>query len=396
MSAPHPMLGRLPWLLLIAVLLAGCGTIRGWFGKGGKDSDPGEPAVLVKFEPSLAPKRVWSKSIGKGEDRLWLRQAAVAAEGRVYAADVSGRAHAFDAATGRELWRSRDKLQFSTSPGVGAGAVVLGTLNGEVVALNADTGEQRWRVGVLSEVVARPLVASGVAIVRGSDGRVYGLDLADGRRRWAYDRSLPALTVRGSGAPALGQEVVYVGYDDGSVIALRIIDGLRVWEHTVAEPEGRSELERMADIDGEIAVGLDAVYAVSFKGRMASLSVGGGEPVWNREVASATGAALFRDRVLVADLDGNVWALDRNTGNALWRQDALAHRWLSTPVVHGDYLLVGDLDGYLHWLRLDSGELAGRLRHGKRPIRATPQVSPEGLAYVVDTKGKLAAYRLGD
>lgn len=383
-------------LVTVVLLVPGCGTIRGWFGKGKAGTEVGEPAALVKFEESIRPRRDWSRSVGDGEGRLWLRQAPAVAEGRVYTADIDGRVSALSQDKGNVLWNNKTKLHFSTSPGVGAGAVVVATLEGEVIALDADTGAERWQTRVLSEVVATPVITQGLAIVRASDGRVYGLDLADGRRRWVYDRSLPSLTVRGSGTPALGQDVVYVGYDDGSVVALRIVDGLRVWEQTVAEPEGRSELERMADIDGEIQVGLDALYAVSYKGRVAALSNSGGAPVWTRELKSATGVALARDRVVVVDVEGNVWALDRNSGNALWRQDALGFRWLTTPVIHGDYVLVGDVEGYLHWLRLDTGELAGRARLGGDPIRATPQVSPEGVAYVVNTEGKLAAYRLGD
>ena len=317
------------------------------------------------------------------------------AEGRVYTADPSGRVAAFDLDAGREIWRIKDKSRYSTPPGVGAGVVVLGTMEGEVVALDADTGGERWRERVLSEVVARPLVSDGLAIVRSSDGRVYGLDLADGRRRWVFSRGLPALTVRGNGSPALGQGVIYVGYDDGTVVALRIVDGLRVWEHIVAEPEGRSELERMADIDGEIGVGVNALFAASFKGRLAALDVTGGNPLWNRELASATGVALARDRVIAVDLQGNVWALDRDNGNAIWRQDALAMRWLTTPAIQGEFVVVGDLDGYVHWLRLDSGELAARERLGSKPIRATPQVSLEGVAVLVNTDGKMAAYRAG-
>lgn len=385
---------RLLVLALLFAPVAGCGTIRGWFGKGDKTPDPGEPAPLVKFDPLVKPDRLWSKSTGKGEGRLWLRQAPAVAEGRVYTADPGGRVMALEIESGRELWQVKSKLHYATPPGVGAGVVVVGTLEGEVVALDADTGSERWQVRLLSEIVARPLVSAGVAVVRSSDGRVYALDLADGRRRWVFARGLPSLTVRGSGAPVLGQDVVYVGYDDGTVVALRIADGLRVWEQIVAEPEGRSELERMADIDGEIEVGLNALFAASYKGRVSALGTTGGNPLWNRELASAVGVALHRDRVIAVDRQGNVWALDRDTGSALWRQDALAMRWLTTPAIHGDYVLVGDLDGYLHWLRLDSGELAARVRVGGDPIRATPQVSPDGIAVAVTTDGKLAAYRL--
>ena len=381
-------------IFFLVVVLGGCGTIKGWFGKGDDKGEVGAPAPLVKFDAALKPDRLWSRSAGKGEGRLWLRQSPSVAEGRVYVADIGGRVAALDTVSGRELWRIKSKLRYSTPPGVGAGVVVVGTMDGEIVALDADTGAERWQDRLLSEIVARPLVSGGLAIVRSSDGRVFGLNLADGSRRWVFTRRLPTMTVRGNGAPVMGQDAVYVGYDDGTVVALRLEDGLRVWEQTVAEPEGRTEMERMADIDGEIAVGIDTLFAASFKGRLAALNTAGGSPVWNRELKSATGVRLAGDRVISVDLEGNVWALDRDNGNAIWRQDALAMRWLSSPAVHGDYVLVGDLEGYLHWLRLDNGDLAGRARLGGDPIRAAPQVSSDGVAVVVNTKGKMAAYRV--
>lgn len=385
---------RLAAIILLAAFLGGCGTIKGWFGKGDDKDQVGAPAPLVKFDAAVKPDRLWSRSAGKGEGRLWLRQSPSVAEGRIYVADIGGRVAALDIASGRELWRIKTKLRYATPPGVGAGVVVVGTLDGQIVALDADTGAERWQDRLLSEIVAQPLISGGMAIVRSSDGRVFGLDLADGSRRWVFSRGLPSLTVRGNGAPVLGQGLIYVGYDDGAVVALRLADGLRVWEQTIAEPEGRTELERMADIDGEIAVGLDTIFAASFKGRLAALNAAGGTPVWNRELKSATGVHLAGDRVIAVDLEGNVWALDRNNGNAIWRQDALAMRWLSSPAVHGNYVLVGDFEGYLHWLNLDDGELAGRVRLGGDPIRATPQVSADGVAVAVNTEGKMAAYRV--
>ncbi|MBB5014948.1 outer membrane protein assembly factor BamB [Rehaibacterium terrae] len=389
------MMRRLIVLFVCAALLAGCGTRVGkWFGSSSKDNVDA-PAELTDFAPSVGVDKLWSLRLGKGERRLWIRQAPAVVEGRVYAATLQGRVVALDLESGRELWRSETGMRLSGGPGAAGGFVVVGSLDGDVLALDADSGAERWRTRVSSEVISRPLLAHGMAVVRSNDGRVFGLDLGEGARRWVFDRGIPALTVRGNASPVLGQGLVYLGYDDGTVVALRVQDGLRVWEQVVAEPDGRSELERMADVDGDLQVGLSEVFAISFKGQMLAMDAANGRPLWTRDTGSYAGLALLGDRLVVADKAGSVWAIDRNSSSALWRQEALAHRWLTTPAVQGDYAVVGDLQGYLHWLRLGNGELAARVRLGKEPIRATPQVSPEGILVAIDTYGELAAYRLG-
>lgn len=405
------MLRRLPLLILLIGATAGCSTLSGWFGGKSEKKLATEPAPLVKLSPQLRVQKLWSVSLG-GEGMLGLRQKPVIDGSRLYAVDNGGQVHAIDARSGRGLWRTRvvssetmrswrfwKKQARATGltggPAAGNGLVVVGGRNGEVVALDADTGAIRWTKKVSSAVIAAPLVTADRIIVRSHDGRVFGLDPADGSRKWVFDRGLPTLSVRGNSAPVLGQGVAYVGYDDGSVIALSVNDGLRVWEQIVAEPDGRTELERMADIDGELQVGADEVVASSYHGTTMSMRANNGAPLWARDIGSHAGVALLADKVVVSDKSGNVWALDRNSGADLWKQDALQRRWLTTPAIQGEYAVVGDVEGYLHWLRLDNGQFAARVRVEKGLIRGTPQVSGDGVLYALSTDGKLAAYSLG-
>lgn len=400
-------------LLLLSFILAfasGCQTVKGWFG--GDKSKALEPAELTDIGNPIAVRKLWSSSIGNGEDKLDLSLRPVLDGGRTYVIDDNGVAYALDASTGKSLWKTElvdvshinkwliwrkqvKEAGLSGGPAASNGLVVIGGRNGEVFALDADTGHKRWQAKLTSEVISTPLITSDRVVVRTNDGRVFGLDPADGTRKWVFDRGLPTLSVRGNGAPVQAQDLVLIGYDDGSVVALGLLDGAHAWEQIVAEPEGRSELDRMADIDGEIQVSGEDVYAVSYHGQTMSLTLANGRPLWNRDIGSYSGLALQGDKVLVADSAGTVWALDRNTGGALWKQTALARRWLTTPVVQGDYAVVGDFDGYLHWLKLDTGEIVGRARVEHAVIRGTPQVSADGVLYVLTTEGKLAAFRLG-
>ena len=199
--------------------------------------------------------------------------------------------------------------------------------------------------------------------------------------------------LRGNAPPVIQGDMVYIGYDSGFVVALSLLDGRQQWEQRVSEAVGRTELDRMVDIDGEIVVTPGELYAVSYKGDIMAMDPNSGRPLWTRDLSAFTGLALSGDRLLLSDSRGTVWALDRRSGAALWRQDGLAFRWLTTPVVQGDYVVVGDLEGYLHWLAVDSGEFAGRERLGRKPIRATPVVA-DGRLYAVTTDGKLAAFGL--
>lgn len=397
--------------LLIATILTfatGCTTVKNWFGS--RKNQALEPAELVEIANPIAIRSSWSRNLGDGQEKLGLRQRPAIEGERLYVSNDDGRVLALDlnsgdtiwdseaVKTGKEgsrifFWRRKDiDAGLSGSPGVANGLVVIGGRNGEVVAFDADTGTERWRASVTSEVTATPLVSGGFVVVRSNDGRTFGLDASDGTRKWVFDRGVPGLGLRGNGAPVAGSGLVYLGYDDGSVIALRLADGQRVWEQLVAQPDGRNDLERMADVDGELQVGIDALYATSYKGQTMAIETSTGRPLWNRDSGGYGGLALLADRVILADSAGNVWALDRYNGSALWKQDVLARRVLTSPAIHGDYAVFGDLEGYLHWIRIADGTVAGRTRIERAPILGTPQVAANGLLIAVTNEGKLSAF----
>lgn len=376
--------------LLLVGLLAG--ALIGCNSSKRENVEP--PAELSKIEPSVSVTRLWRQDLGKGERRLGLRQRPAVDGNRVFAADPKGNLYAFDAASGKSLWQNKTELRLSSSLGLGEDTLVVGTLDGQVVAYNPDSGSERWRAQVSSEVIAAPAIDRGLVIVRSIDGRVFAFSSTDGERRWAYDRGIPALTLRGNSTPLATEGVVLVGYDSGIIVALRGDNGTQIWEQTVGLGEGRTELQRMVDIDGDMALDQGELFAASFNTQVIALSLQqGGRPLWNRDVSSYAGIAVHGEKVLVADRDGTLWALDRGTGAALWKQESLAHRWLSTPAVQGNHVVVGDLEGYLHWFNLDDGKPSARQRLGDEPIRAALQVV-NGVLYAVTIDGELAAYRL--
>lgn len=383
-------------LAICVAALAGCSTVRGWFGKdGGAGGDANEPAELTDFAATANVAPLWSENVGKGEDRLGIRQGPAVQDNRVYAAAVEGGVRALDLLDGRPAWHfSGDKhMRLSGGPGVGDGLVVVGSLDGDVLALDAESGAEKWRAKVTNEVIAAPAVGGGLVVARSNDGRVTAFDAATGERRWFWVRDVPMLSVRGNDAPVLGPGFVFVGNDDGTLVALSATDGRPLWEQAIAQPEGRNELERMADIDGSPALDGTVLIATSYKGQTMAVDGPTGRPLWAAQQGGAGRVGVASDRVVVSDRTGNVYALDKAGGSTLWMQPGLVRRGLTGVAIHGDYAVVGDAEGYLHWLRLDTGEFAARQRLGRDPIRATPVVLGNVLlAQSID--GRLGAYQL--
>jgi outer membrane protein assembly factor BamB len=384
-------MARVAVVLLSAALLGGCGTIRGWFDR---DEDANAPAELAEISPTLQVQPIWSASAGKGEGRTGARQGPAIADGRVYAAALEGGVRAFDLQTGAVAWHAPSEFRLSGGPGVGDGLVVVGGLDGEVVALDAATGAQRWTAEVPNEVIAAPAIGQGVVLVRSNDGRVTAFDAATGERRWFWTSDLPLLTVRGYGEVVLAPNLAFVGTDGGELVALALQDGRELWRLPVAQQEGRTELDRMADIDGGVLLDATTLYASSYKGRTLAVDGPTGQPLWASEQGGAGRVGNGPNVVVVSDAKGTVWALDKATGSAMWQQDALARRDLSGVAVQGEHAVVGDFDGYLHWISLADGSIAARDRVGNDAIRSAPRVA-DGVLVVQDIEGRLRAYRVG-
>ncbi|WP_269791637.1 outer membrane protein assembly factor BamB [Stenotrophomonas sp. Iso1] len=388
-------------LALVAMTLTGCSTVKGWFaGKDAEAKKALEPAELVKFEPTLKVSKIWSTSVGKGEGRIGLRQVPMVADGRVYAAAVEGGVHALDLQTGREVWeykpakeKKKPKLRLSGGPGVGEGLVVIGTLDGQVIALDASNGTEKWKSRVPGEVIAAPAIAQGLVFVRSNDGRTTALDAATGEQRWFNTQELPSLTVRGNAPVVAGPGALFIGNDDGTLSALAMQDGRPLWEQSVGTPEGRTELERMADIDGAPVLEGNTLYVSSFKNETMAIEGPTGRPLWSRDHGGGGGVAVTSGNVVVTDGKGTVYGLDKTSGSAMWSQQALARRSVTGAAVQGDYAVVGDYKGYLHWLRLSDGELAARAKSGGDALLAAPVVA-DGIAVVQNVDGKLTAFRL--
>jgi outer membrane protein assembly factor BamB len=376
-------------IALSLLTLNGCSWVRGW-----GDPEPGDPAPLVEFEPSLEVRKVWSVDVGDGMGKHGLSMPPVYADGAIYTADYEGRLVAVDAESGRKRMDLKTEQPFSGGPGLDEDHLYMGTIDGRVVAYDRRNGAELWNAQVSSEVLAPPGSADGIVVVRCIDGRVFGLDASNGRRLWIYDHSVPLLTLRGNADLLVRAGVAFVGYDDGSVVSLRVSDGSVAWSQTIVSPEGRTELDRLADIGQRMAFIASDLIVSSYKNRVVSLAADSGRMLWFKDIASATGVQIDRTNLAISEKNGDLWMLDRRNGSTQWKIDRLTNRELTRPTFYGNYVVVGDLEGYLHWFDTDIGSFVARVRAGKDGFAAAPLTVGTTL-YVLTHDGDLIAYRAG-
>lgn len=378
---------------VIAAFLAtasGCGM----FGGGGEDPiEP--PAELVEFEPRLEIERVWNVRVGGGADALRLALAPATDGTRIYAGAHDGQASAFDAETGRRLWETRTQLPLAAGPGFGSGVVAFGTNDGDLVTLDAETGEERWRLQVGGEVLASPAIGADVVVLSTVDGRLRGYSVLDGRLLWTVEHAVPALTVRGNTEPVISGTSVVAGFDNGRLGAYELATGETRWEAPLAAPAGRTELDRIVDISAGLAVVGNDVYAVGYNGRAVAVGLETGLLLWQQEISSYAGLGAGFADVYVADDLSQVVALDRQTGTRRWTQPELRLRDISRPTFYRGTVVVGDLEGYLHWLDSQDGSFLARERVGSQRITSAPLVVGANI-YAQGEDGTLAAFTIAE
>ncbi|MGN6314414.1 MAG: outer membrane protein assembly factor BamB [Rhodanobacteraceae bacterium] len=394
-------------LSLLAVLPAftGCSLISKIVS--GKDN-VNPPRELTKFTPTVQVQRLWKESIGDGSGRSGVRLAPAYADGKLYVASVDGKLAALDANTGKTIWRDDTRThgwfgfghkhypdaRYAGGPSVSGDLLVVGTLDGHVYGMDAATGKQRWAAEVSDEVVSPPAIDNGVVYARTNDGRIYALDAATGARKWVNDQGdVPLLSLRGNGPLLVAHGVVFYGSDDGKIVALRSDTGSAQWQQAIAKGEGRSDIEKLDDADDTLLLDGDTLYATAYHGQIASIDAPTGRINWSHPFSSYVGVGAVGNQLIGVDDKSQVWAFDTSNGADMWKQDGLEYRWLTAPAMQGHYAVVGDLQGYVHWLDLKNGSFAARERLSRDAIRARPVVVGDTV-FVEDESGNIAAYRI--
>lgn len=372
-------------------LLAACAAALLLVACGSQDNTE-PPAPLVKFTPKVQVQEVWSADVGAGAGDILLGLVPAVDGGHVYAAGRDGDVSAYDAATGKRIWRTDTKMKLGGGPGVGAKLVAVGSTSGYVQALAADDGRSLWKHFVNGAVIAAPAVSDTVVVVHTGDGHLIGLSAADGHQLWIVSRDVPRLTLRGNGSPVIRGSTVYAGFDDGNLMALKLADGQVQWETPVAVPTGQDELQQMVDLDGEPLISFGIIYAATYQGKLAALTADAGQPLWTAAMSSYNGTSIADGRLFVSDEHGIVHAYNAASGEEEWKQPAMRARTLTRPTPFHGTIAVGDYDGYVHFLSQKTGELVARVRADSERISAAPVVAGDELIVLSDG-GELVAYK---
>lgn len=375
-------------------LLLLCGWLTTACGIFSDDEEVQGPAELQDFNEEIELDRVWRSNIGNGQGDKYNRLAPALAGNRVFVASNNGNVIGFEAESGRRLWRTRLDHTLSGGVGIGEGLVLVGTEDSLVIALSLESGEVLWEAQVASEVLSRPQAARGVVVVQSIDGTLTGLNASNGERRWLYESTVPVLSLRGTSSPLIVENFVLAALANGSVVSVALDNGTLRWEERVAIPTGRSEIDRLVDIDGELSLADNGlVYAPSYQGNLAAVDVVTGQSRWRAEESSTVGAAFgFGNVYVVSDRD-LVKAYRIGQPTPLWTNDQFTLRQLSQPTAFGNYLAVADFEGYVHFLSQVDGRVVGRVRVDRSGVRA-PMVVRGDLLFVYGNNGNLVALRV--
>lgn len=374
------------------LLLACVGTLSACSGFFDKDNTP-KPNALVQFKAQTRPHQLWKTSTGSGAGKEYLKLTPAMSESAIFTSSTNGVVTSTAKANGRTNWRTSTGFTLTTGPGAGDGIVVIGSMHGNVVALNEATGSTKWTTNVNGELIANPAVGQGYVIIKALDGTVTALSVNDGHKAWSFKQTEPDLILRGSSTPVVRENHVITGFANGNLASASLSSGQISWVQQLAVPEGAFAIERMIDIDADPVIYGHRIFAATYQGNIASLDWRAGRQLWSHKLSSYTGMTADDQAVYVSDAKGTVWSFGNDSGLVNWRQTDLAARNVSGPADMGNYVVVGDAEGYLHWLDKRDGHFAAREYLGGA-ILAKPLADGRTI-YVLAANGTLAAYQIG-
>jgi len=356
------------FVILLALILVACGPVKDFKDQlterivGQDPIDP--PNDLKEFKAKLNPKILWSLKLG-GSETFEFSPSIMGDE--VYAASSDGSLAKIDLKTGKVIWKINTGEKLSGGVGVGVNEVTIGTSNGLLIAYDV-TGKLLWKTRLSSQVLSAPTVHEGLVIVRTSDNQIHGLNVKDGLKKWTFSRSGPPLNLRSSAGVITSDGVVYAGFPGGKLVAIREDNGTLLWEATVAQPKGVTEIERASDVTSTPVIDGMTIYTVAYQGKISAVDRVNARTLWSRDISSYTGIGIDGARIYLSHTGGAVYSLAIESGKTYWRQGDLLNRKLTTPLGMGDFVIVGDLEGYLHILDKETGAFLGRIQLDDEPV----------------------------
>ena len=366
--------------LVASALLAGCSS----------ETDSIVMAPLPQVENQFTPSIVWDKSVGNGVEQFYSELSPAWDGSAVYAADRKGLVKALELESGKELWsvdlsKRTGFLSANLSALLSGGLTIyddkifIVTERGTVIALNKENGEVLWDVEVAGEALSKPVVNGDMVIIHTSNGQLQALDTATGAIKWTVNMDTPSLSLRGESAPAVAFGAAIVGGDNGRVSAVLLSQGQLIWQQRISQVTSSTEIGRLNDVDMTPVIDDGKVYAIAYNGTLAALDMRSGQMLWKRDLGSINDMVLSGDNLYLVDQTDRVLSVRKSDGVTLWTQDQLLNRGLSAPEVYNGYIVVGDKEGYLHWLDTSTGGFVAQNKLNSSGIHSRPVIASDKL-----------------
>lgn len=376
------LFSRLFLSTLIVATVVGCSS----------EEDTVIMAPVPQVSSQFTPSNQWSAMVGSGVGHYFSRLQPALAYDKLFVASRDGEVKALDPENGKTLWSTdlETDVIARLSGGINAsyGKVFIGSENGEVIALDAESGELIWRKEVTGEVLAKPATDDSLVIVNTSRGILVALDAESGEEAWSISTEVPNLTLRGDSSPATASGGVFWGTANGRLAAAVVSRGQLIWQQPVGTPKGATEIDRLVDVDSSPIILGSMLYVVGINGQLMAIDLRSGSPAWKRNYSSAIDISSDRSRIYLVTDNDYIVAVDARSGTELWTNKQLENRLLTSPAIINGYVVVGDSEGYLHWLNHESGEFVAQQLVNSSGFSVAPIEVNDG--YVISTRdGKL-------
>lgn len=374
------------FMIIALSLLTGCESVE-------KSSQITTPAELEPIDSDIILSTQWYVDAGIGKAKQSINLLPAVTADYVYTADQNGIIRAINRNNGQYLWLTETNLNISGALAAYKTSLYLGSMEGDLLAIDNSNGKIKWRKTLSSEILAIPVAADNVLVVRSIDGKVYAFNTESGEPLWQYQSKTPLLTLRGEGRPVIHGDKVICGFANGKIIALNLVNGSTLWQALIAAPKGRSEIDRLIDIDVTPIIDNDIIYVAAFQGDIVAIEAETGTILWKRKLSTYTGLFANQGQLYLSDHLSRLWAMDTNNGASVWKQDKFLHRAITTPLFINGYLVVGDFEGYLHLIAAESGKIISRTFIDKEGV-STPPIIKDNTIYVYGDSGMMKAIQI--
>ena len=351
--------------LLVALLLI---SLAACSSNEKKEQQDLGPKSLDGIDEEISLSQQWRHQVGIGMGKAYARLQPAISGDEIYVASANGLVEALTLQSGATVWSTNLDTEITAAIAVHGSKGFVATANGDVIALNINDGSEAWRKNIKAEVLSVPVIQGDALALQTVDGKLHVLDVSNGNSRWSYDSNLPNLSLRGTSQPIFHGGSVIAGFASGKVVGLNAKNGMVLWQERIGIPAGRSELERLVDVDGRLLVKDDTLFVAGYQGHVMAIDLRNGKAMWKREASSYHGPLNGLGNIYLVSDDDHILAVDDQSTNDVWLQADLEGRQLSEPVLFANHIAVTDFEGYIHLVKQLDGTIVGRDQLVRPPI----------------------------